>query len=1094
MGIDINSYRIRIGLFKNNKVSNRSLTSQSSYNMNNKTKTKSTNLTFKIFLVISILLSILSVSCQVPGQDINTYARMTNGNRSQQGIKLAHWNKGKGFLQTKIHEVENIISGYHPHVLGLSESELYKCHDRKLVEIQNYNLITAKSLDNPNLNVSRVCVYVHNSIVYKVRTDLMSDSFSSVWLECGLPRQKKILICHAYREWSNLAQGNSNSGRLDSQLERWLLFLDQWERSLSEDREVIVMGDMNINFLNWHRYDLPHNAQTTRLRPLINQLFDRIFPRGVSQLVTVATRVWPGQEDTGLDHVYTNRPLKISPVNTHNCGGSDHKLLFTIRYAKNIKEKAKYVTKRCYKNFCPQTFINAVQRISWWSLYQCDEVDTAQMILSNHLTSILDRMAPIRTIQVRDRYAPWLSNETKEMMTNRNIAQARASQTKSNEDWKYFKSLRNKVNNRLKKEKENWQKQKLSKCESETNTGIIWKNVKSWIGWSTSGSPSQLFSGGQLLRKPSEIAECMNNFFVNKIRQIREDLPDPVSDPLTTLRGIMTDRTCTFSIKPVFPKEVLDIITNLKNSKSVGLDYIDTYVIKLVRHELLPAITHVINLSIRQSKFPTQFKVAKVIPLYKKDDKFKPMNYRPVAILPICSKILERVIFLQLVKYLEDNRIIHPNHHGFRSYHNTTTALLQMYDVWIDCLEQDKVSAVCLIDMSAAFDVVSHSLLLEKLELYGFDNSALSWMKSYLSDRTQCVCVDGTLSRQLSVDCGVPQGSILSPVLYCLFTNDFPDTVQTHTDRCRPMLDISEGHTYTVNCHECGSVCCYADDSTYYVSAKNPQELTDKLATKYTVMSDYLISNRLKVNTDKTHMLVMRTDAARRCQPNFTVQLHTGNEIIQPSTSELLLGGIINQNYKWTEFIRDNNNSLIKSLNMRLGALKKVSNAASFKTRKLLANGIFISKLLYLMPLWGGCEKYLIKSLQIIQSKAARVVTKCDKYTRISELLKQCGWLSVNQLIAYHSLIAMHKIIYKQSPTYLYMRTVTAVKYNTRYNANSNIQIGSNFNASRQLSKNSFRIRTANLWNTLDEKTKCAPKLSNFKVLCKKWILSNIEI
>ena len=114
------------------------------------------------------------------------------------------------------------LSGYYPHVLGLSESELYKGHDRRLVEIQNYNLITAKSMDNPNFNVSRVCVYVHDSIVYKVRTDLMSDSFSSVWLECGLPRQKKILICHAYREWSNLGKDSSHSRRLDSKLERWL--------------------------------------------------------------------------------------------------------------------------------------------------------------------------------------------------------------------------------------------------------------------------------------------------------------------------------------------------------------------------------------------------------------------------------------------------------------------------------------------------------------------------------------------------------------------------------------------------------------------------------------------------------------------------------------------------------------------------------------------------------------------------------------------------------------------------------------------------------------------------------------------------------
>ena len=168
------------------------------------------------------------------------------------------------------------------------------------------------------------------------------------------------------------------------------MFLGQWERALAEGKEVVVTGDMNINFIDWHRYDLPHNNPTSKLKHLISELFGRIFSQGVSQLVTVATRTWPGREDSGLDHVYTNNPMKISQIQVNFCGSSDHKLIFFIRYAKNIKEKARYITKRCYKNFCPGTFINAVRQVNWWSLYQCEDVETAQRMLSDNRTIILD--------------------------------------------------------------------------------------------------------------------------------------------------------------------------------------------------------------------------------------------------------------------------------------------------------------------------------------------------------------------------------------------------------------------------------------------------------------------------------------------------------------------------------------------------------------------------------------------------------------------------------------------------------------------------------------------------------------------------------
>ena len=178
----------------------------------------------------------------------------------------------------------------------------------------------------------------------------------------------------------------------------------------------------------------------------------------------------------------------------------------------------------------------------------------------------------------------------------------------------------------------------------------------------------------------------------------------------------------------------------------------------MIKDEVTPAVTHIVNLSIGTSIFPSPWKISKVIPLHKKLDPLDPSNYRPVAILPIISKVLERIIFDQIVEYFDLNQLFHPNHHGFRAGHSTCTALLQMYDSWIEALEKDEMTGVCMLDMSAAFDVVSHRLLVDKLTLYGFDNTARSWMDSYLVGRSQCVYLDGSFSSTIP---GYPKGQFL---------------------------------------------------------------------------------------------------------------------------------------------------------------------------------------------------------------------------------------------------------------------------------------------------------------------------------------------
>ena len=1021
----------------------------------------------------------------------NAFAKYVNGNGKNQGIRLSHFNKGGSFLVNRLNEIENVISKHHPHILGISEANFFKNHDIEDVKIENYNFISAKTLDNPDLNVSRVCVYLHKSIVAKVRTDLMNDTVSSIWIEAGLPNRQKILICNIYREWGHLRQNNYHQSRdINAQMNRWASFVDQWENALEEGKEVVVLGDVNINHIDWTKEDSSASHQTKRLRPLINHLFERILSQGVVQLVSKPTRIAPHQPPSGLDHLYTNEPKKMSPVQVIPNGSSDHSILLATRYAKSIRYNARYISKRCYKHFNKDDFLAAVRSFSFWEIYKCEDANEAASMLTNILNSVLDYMAPVKTIQIREKYSPWLSPTSKYKMAERDVAQKIASQTGLDTDWQHFRRLRNDVNNILRHEKKKWQRSKIEMLETENNSGQLWKNVKKWLNWSSSGAPRQLFYDGKFINKPIELATCMNSFFIQKVAKIKDSLSQSHIDPVAKLSQMMENHSSTFKFKPVHPDEVSKAISQLKNSGSAGLDYIDAFIIKTAKNEIVPAITHIINLSLQQSIFPAIYKTAKVIPLHKSGDQMTPKNYRPVALLPVLSKLLERMVFDQIVNHFESNSLFHPNHHGFRSHHSTTTALLQMYDTWVEALNRGEATGVVLLDLSAAFDMVSPLLLIKKLQLYGFEKSACKWIESYLSHRSQTVCVDGSCSPLLPIDFGLPQGSILGPLMYTIFTNDLPECIHDHRQ-------VTPPHPrYNVDCQECGSICCFADDSSFSFSSKTAADLCEHISEKFKKVSDYMASNELKLNSDKTHLLLLMSDESRQHKPNFIVQLNTGTEIIETTNSEKLLGGIIAQNLKFKEHIVNHNQSMLKSLNIRLNALKKIQNVASFKGRKMVANGIIMSKLVYLAPLWAGCEAYLKKSLQLIQNKAARIVTKCDNQTPIKRLLVQCGWLSVRQLCTYHSLVLFFKIRQSEAPYYMFVKLFSDnnMSYNLRSTADEKVRLGPDSQAQAELARNSFKYRTTKEWNVLPLELRNTPKLDMFKIKLKQWIKENIPI
>ena len=638
------------------------------------------------------------------------------------------------------------------------------------------------------------------------------------------------------------------------------------------------------------------------------------------------------------------------------------------------------------------------------------------------------------------------------------------------------------MNNNLKTEKETWQHQKVK--EASENPSKTWKLIKSMLSWTSGGPPIQLSINGNIIRKPVEIANAMNSYFVSKINNIVNSLPQSNQNSSSFLHKLMRNRICEFSLKSVHPDTIDKIISNMKNVKSCGLDEIDSSVIKLARADLVPALTHIVNLSISQRCFPVEWKTAKIVPLHKKNDVMEPKNYRPVALLSIMSKILERAIFQQIVDYMEHNKLFHPSRHGFRAGRSTTTALLEMHDIWIDAFDRNELTATVMLDLSAAFDVVSPTILLKKLTEYGFNNAAIEWVQSYLTGRKQRVFVDGILSEPLSVEIGVPQGSILGPLLYTVFTNDLPEVVHCHEN---PSPE-DQWPPFHLPCIECGSIIAFADDSTFSISRSNPAELKEAIDNKYKHIASYMAMNKLSLNTEKTHLMILTSARQHRVNGDYGIQLDTGSESILPSVNERLLGVHVANNFTWNEHIL----SMVRSLSLKNNGLQKVCKHANFKSRKMLANGLINSQLIYCVQLYGGTSDYLLNYLQVQQNRAARIVTRLEKCTEVGLLLQQVGWLSVRQLCVYHSLLLVFNTQDQKMPEYFCRKFTKRFPYATRRSKNNFFSMENT--PKSETSRTSFFHRSLVLWNGLPDEVKKVTEMEVFKRKSKMRIQHSIEV
>ena len=987
--------------------------------------------------------------------DYNFQARSVNGNiHRKKGILNMHLNIRS--LKNKVLEVKQVIKHNNPSIIGISEAELKKeSVDEKSLKIPGYDLLFPKSWSRHGF--ARVVMYVKSSLHYEQVHDLEDDLIQSVWIRGGFKGSKKIYFCHIYREHSS-SLGSSMACQRDY-LEK---FLHQWEEaelhnSSTEPNEIHIAGDMNIDVLNGNWLKPTYHLVTlSRMVELACNLGN------FSQLVSGPTRSQfnsiSGITDIScIDHVYTNYKFRCSTPVVSSFGGSDHDLVGYTRYSKDPPEPAKTIRKRSYRNFVPEDFLADLRAVDWTEVYQCQDVDLSADIFTRKFRWVLNNHAPWITYQQRKHFVPWLTDQTKSLMDKRDALKAEAISLviegkDACEIWGNYRKLRNEINNRRKFEEINFKKEKINQnlgCPAST-----WQTAKGFMNWeSKSGPPHQLSIRGSLVTKASQVANEMNTFFMDKVRVIRDSIMY-LPNTLSKCYAIMENKQCKLSMQHVTILKVNKLLKKLKNSRSTSIDELDNYCVKLAADIIDKPLHHIITLSILQKKFPSSWKFSKVIPLHKKDSKLESKNYRPVAILSPLSKILEKIVYEQIYDYFSSNKIFNSNLHGYRRHRSTQTALLCMYDRWARAAAAGQVSGVVLLDLSAAFDLVEPELLIRKLRVYGVEEDYLSWIESYLTGRFQAVWIDHILSEFLHCPVGVPQGSNLGPLFFLIYFNDLPDNLTCEVDN-------------------------YADDTTLTATAGSLSEIGENLTQNCETVSVWMRANKLKLNAGKTHILTMGTQERLRLLPS-TLQVVMDDQVLveDPAQCELLLGCHVQCNLKFNKQVTN----LLAKLRTKLTGLVNLKYILPYPIRKIITEGIFNSTLVYCLPLFGGSDKVHVKDIQVLQNKAAQLVCHAPPRANRAAMYDKLDWLTVNQLIAYHTVISVFKVRSCGEPEYL----AEKLQHDNR---NGRIIVP---NIDLTLALKSFSFRGAIQWNTLPSSIRSITNIGAFKRTLRIWIKENI--
>jgi len=881
-----------------------------------------------------------------------------------------------------------------------------------------------------------VSVFVKNNLNYIRRTDLeINDEFvETVIIEVDkniVNMNRKILIVTLYRP------PNSD---IQSFIER----IEQILQTVRKERAITYcIGDYNINLFNVDTHKTSAN------------FLDCMYSYGFFPVINKPTRITTTSA-TLIDNIFCNglndtkmfNGLLLTDI-------SDHLPLFCIINHKLSVEGPSIIYKRQITDVNINKFISKVSDANWCNVFESDNCQNAYTEFYTQFKKHYDDSFPLKKlcINYRNRKS-WLTEGLKNSIKTKNKLYVKSLKEPTLSNIKRYKEYRNKLNHILRKtEREHYasliEMHRFNLCKT-------WNILKEVINKNKMNIQTSRFCiKNKIVTNEETIAEAFNDFYVNIGRNLSKTIPNV--DNIVPESYITQENRESIYLKPTDKEEVESVIIQLKDS-SAGYDDIVPKVVKLSYTFYLEALVHIFNLSITQGIFPNELKIAKVVPLFKKGDKSVISNYRPISLLPLFSKVLEKLIYCRIANFINKHELLYKYQFGFRNKHNTNMALITITDKIMNYFQNGDYVVGLFLDFSKAFDTVNHNILLSKLNKYGIRGVAQNLMASYLGNRVQYVYY-GTSSSKKNITCGVPQGSILGPLLFLLYINDIVNVSKI----LLPIL--------------------YADDTNLFLNGKSISQLIKTLNNELINLVKWLNANKLSLNVDKTHYMIF-SSKNKKVQVDESLKVTINNVEIERVHITKFLGVLVDDKLNWKQHV-----SYIKGkVSKAVGILCKARKVLNENTLVTLYNSLLYPYLTYCIEVWGSCNKTELNAILKLQKRALRIIASANYKAHTNVFFKKYKILNIYQIHDYCILLFMFKFHKCMLPSlFQSMFTYVSNAYNTRQLGRLCVPLGKSTTIN-----NTIRFIGVKLWNTYINIIDNNCTINTFKKKLKSYLLNVI--
>ena len=733
---------------------------------------------------------------------------------------------------------------------------------------------------------------------------------------------------------------------------------------------VIIAGDFNINITESTFY--------------ANKLLSVMREYGFQQYVREHTRITSNSQTT-IDLVFSNN-INTSVKVKRTPKLSDHDLL-EITPAIEMRKKPQHflinddyrVEVRNFKTFNKDRFQGFLVTSPWTTMPQHVNIIAEELYVN--IRSILDLMAPTKKVMSRNTMkGKWYDEEIIYQTKKRDFCYKRALVKRDAESWEEYKKEK-RISTKLIKDKKTNYFSKLIDA-NKSNSKRMWKILKEAIdGENGSKEVNYMKFGNEIITNPEEIATRYNEFIVNSISSL------VVSKPLTNILKLGYKRK--FRFQPITYRDIMNEVKKMKNKSSS--DFLNGKLVGYGGEYIIHKIRDIFNMSINTGVFPECWKNSYVTPIRKISRAENPTEFRPINTLPYIEKIFERIIKNQLMDYLKKHDILIENQSAYREKHSCETALqliISRWKLWLD--DKNKVIIAAFLDLSRAFETINVDILLWKLNSIGICDIELRWFESYLTGRTQITKVKGQQSAEMPIRHGVPQGSVLGPLLFVLYMNDIVDAVKKNKNVC---LNL------------------FADDTLVAVEDADACSAAQRLNIVLSDLGTWMKTNNLVLNVKKCNILVLGRKKSVSKVPDIILD----KEKLSIVQSVKYLGVYIDSELNFKTHIE----KLIQKFAQRVNYFSRVAKSLNLKCRVDIYKSIVAPYFQYCPTILIYANNTDLNRIQVIQNRAMRIILKCNGYTPIRLMLECLGFLTVRQYYMYQTLYFIFKINNNFLPMYL---------------------------------------------------------------------------